>query len=234
MKRVLAILGGGVLLVALGGAFYIWNLEDSAGQPAFYESAIMRFEKSDAESFPEPHNIVFVGSSSIRFWFALAYDMAPLKIIRRGFGGAHMEHVLYNFERIVSPYEPQAVVTFVGGNDIGSGKGADILIRDYQQFVEKMQRHLPEADLWMLAMKPSKLRWELREEMDKVDVALRKVAAENPKIYFVETGKTLLNSDGEPDNVYIFDGLHLNSEGYRRWTELLKPLLLEAYPVAGP
>ena len=31
------------------------------------------------------------------------------------------------------------------------------------------------------------------------------------------------------DDVYIFDGLHLNAEGYRRWAKVLRPLLLEAY-----
>jgi flagellar basal body-associated protein FliL len=218
-----------VILVVCGVSAFFWYMDAAGSDDAFFESEIRNFEEQDQAAFPEKGAIVFVGSSSIRFWSSLTEDMSPLRVLRRGFGGAHMSHVLYNFDRIVTPYQPKAVVVFVGGNDIGFGKSAQRLISDYQLFIDKLEQVLPDSDLWILAMKPSKARWEAWAEMQKVDEALKIFAEANSKIYFVESGEVLLNAEGKPDDVYIIDGLHLNSEGYRRWTALLKPLLMEKY-----
>ena len=156
--------------------------------------------------------------------------MKPLKITRRGFGGAHMEHVLYNFDRIITPYQAKAIVVFVGGNDISAEKSVSRVASDYQRFITKKQQTLPNTDLWILSMKPSKLRWDRWHEMKALDSILRHFADQHAKINFVETGRSLLKADGTPDEVYLFDGLHLNAEGYKRWTRILKPLLLKAYP----
>ena len=230
MKKIL--LAALVLLaaIAIGVKFgFTWYMGAATNDDAFFESAILAFEEQDKASLPKSNEIVFVGSSSIRFWESLTEDMAPLPVIRRGFGGSHMSHVLYNFDRIITPYKPKAVVVFVGGNDIGSGKSPERLISDYQKFIELLNHKLPNADLWILGMKPSKLRWEQWGEMKKVDEAFKGFAANSSKIFHVESGKVLLGSNGEPDDVYIFDGLHLNAEGYRRWTALLKPMLMEKY-----
>lgn len=234
LKRIGIALGGVLLLfVAAAGAFLWWQSQ-AAGDPAFFESEIVAFEEADAEAMPAPGGIVFTGSSSIRLWDTLAQDMAPLPVVQRGFGGAHMEHVLHNAHRIVVPYAPRAVVVFVGGNDIGSGKSAERVSSDFAKFVALVREALPDADVWLLSMKPSKLRWASWPEMQKVDVALAALAAADPKVRFVETGGTLLGPDGTPDDVYIFDGLHLGAEGYRRWTGMLRPLLLEAYGPPPP
>lgn len=234
MRRGARIAVGVVLALALGaGALYgavRWYLGAAARDPALFESAIAEFEAADAEAMPAPGGIVFVGSSSIRFWETLAEDMAPLPVVRRGFGGAHMSHVVHNARRIVTPYAPRAVVVFVGGNDVASGKSADEVADDYADFLAIVREDLPETDVWILSSKPSKLRWGSWPELRALDVRLRAFADADPRVRFVETGRTLLGPDGTPDDVYVFDGLHLNAEGYRRWTASLRPRLLEAYP----
>lgn len=228
--KVVAISIGALLLVlVLGVGAFIWWQSKAAGNPAFYESAIVAFEAADAKEMPAPGGIVFVGSSSIRLWSTLVADMAPLPVIQRGFGGAHMEHVIHNARRIVIPYAPRAVVVFVGGNDVGSGKSASQVADDFRVFLDLVHAEVPQADVWILSMKPSKLRWYKWGELEKLDDRLLALAESDPRIRFVETGRALLGPDGTPDDVYIFDGLHLNAEGYRRWTEILKPLLVAEY-----
>ena len=58
---------------------------------------------------------------------------------------------------------------------------------------------------------------------------LIQLAREND-MFFGGHWSDLLNSQGTPDDVYIFDGLHLNEEGYTRWINHLKPVLLAKYP----
>ena len=214
-------------------AAFLWWQSRAAGDPTFFESEILAFEQADANSAPEPSAIVFTGSSSIRFWSHLAADMAPLRVVPRGFGGAHMEHVVHNARRIVTPYHPRAVVVFVGGNDLGSGKSVAQVVEDFAAFLRLVHAELPATDIWMLSMKPSPLRWEKWPEMKQVDAALEAMAAADERVFFVPTGRSLLGKDGVPGDFYIFDGLHLNEAGYARWTEVLRPLLLEAYGGSG-
>ena len=228
-QRAAVVLGALGLAAVLAAAVFLWRQRAASGDPAYFESAIRAFEAEDARAMPAPGGLVFTGSSSIRFWSTLAEDMAPLPVVRRGFGGAHMEHVLHNVHRIVIPYAPRAVVVFVGGNDLAAGKTPEHVVSGFREFLAVVHRELPEADVWLLSMKPSKLRWRRWGAMQEVDRGLRELAAADPRVRFVETGRTLLDAAGEPDDVYVLDGLHLNAEGYRRWTRLLKPRLLEAY-----
>ena len=181
------------LLLVVG---FLWWQMQSGGNPAFFESEILAFEEGDRGDWPPPGGIVFTGSSSIRLWSTLEEDMAPLPVVKRGFGGAHMEHVVHNARRIITPYEPRAVVVFVGGNDIGSGKSALEVAEDFQEFLQIVRGDLPDADVWLLSLKPSRLRWELWPEMKKLDVQLRLFADADPRVHFVETGATLLSESG--------------------------------------
>jgi len=229
MQRIAIILVG--VIVVLGGAaaaFLIWQ-GSAGGDPAFFETEIAAFEAEDRRSPPAPGGILFVGSSSIRLWDTLAEDFAPLPTIRRGFGGAHMEHVVHNARRIVTPYAPRAVVVFCGGNDIGSGKDAARVEADYRAFLDIVHADVPDADVWFFSMKPSKLRWEQWGEMEKVNAALREIAAEDPRRHVINVSDVLLGADGKPRDVYIFDGLHLNARGYAAWTSVVRPVLMEAY-----
>ncbi|MCH2173443.1 GDSL-type esterase/lipase family protein [Myxococcota bacterium] len=228
-KRIAFALAALLLLAILGvGSFLVWQSQ-AGGDPDFFEREIAAFEATDSREMPPPNGIVFTGSSSIRLWDTLADDMAPLPVLNRGFGGAHMEHVVHNAHRIVTPYEPLAVVVFVGGNDIGSGKSASQVAEDFRSFLEIVRAELPDTDIWLLSMKPSKLRWDKWPIMQELDVALRAFAQSDEHVRFVNTGEVLLGPDGTPDDVYIFDGLHLNAVGYSRWTSVLRPLLMAQY-----
>ncbi len=229
LKRILIGLSVVLLLGVIAVVAFLRWQGQAASDPAFFESAIVAFEEADALGMPPPGGIVFVGSSSIRFWDSLAEDMAPLPVIRRGFGGAHMTHVIHNAHRVIVPYAPRAVVVFVGGNDLSSGKSAERVVDDFKSLLRLMHEELPVTDIWLLSMKPSKLRWDQWDEMKQVSAALEAISESDPRIRFVDTGSSLLGRDGSPDDVYIFDGLHLNAEGYRRWTQVLKQQLLEAY-----
>ncbi len=71
-----------------------------------YEDEIVAFEMHDLVSMPQPHQILLVGSSSIRMWKTYKEDMEGYYVINRGFGGSTMSDVNVYFDRIVSKYLP--------------------------------------------------------------------------------------------------------------------------------
>jgi hypothetical protein len=224
-----------VVLAAGAVGLYLAYLGRSGADPAFFESEIEAFLESDREQPPAPGGIVFVGSSSIRFWSSLAEDMAPLPIVRRGFGGAHLSHVVHNAPRIVIPYAPRAVVVYAGNNDIAAGKSVDTVVADFEALVRLLEAALPETDIHFLSIKPTPLRWKLWPEMARVNARIRALADADPRLHFIDGGQVLLGPDGRPDRAFFrFDGLHLSAKGYAAWTSVVRPVLLAAYGADVP
>lgn len=220
-----------VVVLALGAVgLYLAYMSRSAADVAFFEPEIQAFLEADAANPPAPGQIVFFGSSSIRFWSTLAEDMAPLRVLNRGFGGAHLSHLIYNAPRIVIPYAPRAVVVYAGDNDIGAGKSAETVVADFEALVALIHASLPETDIYFLSIKPSQLRSSLWPEMAKANEEIRAMSEQHARIHFIDVGKVLLGADGKPDGDFFrFDGLHLNARGYAAWTSVVAPVLRAAY-----
>ena len=236
MKRIALASFALLLVAAVAGAFQLWRIAGAGGDPAFFESEIRAFEAGDREQPPEPGGIVFVGSSSIRFWSSLADDFAPLPVLNRGFGGAHFEHVIHNVGRIVLPYAPRAVVVYAGDNDLagGTGKDAARVVRDVRAFTSLVHAELPETAIYFLAIKPSRLRWDRWPEMAEANEGIAAFAAGDPRLHYVDVATPLLDDDGTPrSDLFWIDGLHLSAAGYAAWTRVLRPILMEAYGTNG-
>jgi lysophospholipase L1-like esterase len=219
-----------VVLTLLGAAaIFLHSMSGSGDDPAFFESEIRAYEDVDRQSAPEPGAIVFVGSSSIRFWSSLEEDFAPLRVLNRGFGGAHFIHVVHNTPRIVLPYAPRAVVVYAGDNDIGAGTSIEEVVAGYRKFVDLIHAELPTTAIYYLPIKPSKLRWGLWPQMSLANAEIEAIANSDPRLHYLDVATPLLGADGKPrDDVFRLDGLHLSAEGYTAWTEVVRPVLIEA------
>ena len=217
-----------VLLVAAGIAFVLY-MSGAGDDPAFFESEIVAFETQDASQAPAPGSVVFVGSSSIRFWDSLTEDMAPAPVIQRGFGGAQMSHVLHNVHRVVTPYAPSRVVVYAGDNDLaaGSEKTAETVVAQYRELIGEIHSRVPEAKIDFIAIKPSTLRWEEWPEMNRANLAIAAFAKEDPRLGYFDIATPMLGPDGRPrGELFRMDGLHLSPEGYAVWTEVVRPPVL--------
>src|SRR6516162_8674990 len=61
--------------------------------PLVWEDAISALEANSRGRYAPGVAVVFVGSSSIRLWDTLEEDMAPIAVLRHGFGGAKLNSV---------------------------------------------------------------------------------------------------------------------------------------------
>ncbi|MBI1783847.1 hypothetical protein HYR69_01765 [Candidatus Sumerlaeota bacterium] len=205
-----------------------------------WESTIQSFEKEDAVHPPPKGAILFVGSSSIRFW-DVAKSFPDLTVINRGFGGSTAADAVQFVDRIVIPYKPRTVVFYSGDNDLASGKSPEEVFGDFKAFERAVHAKLPETRLIILSIKPSPSRWALVEKMRETNKMIADYCAECAARETKETGGALtefmdvhaplLGKDGLPrDELFKPDKLHLNDEGYKIWTEILRPRLGKADP----
>ncbi len=206
-------------------AWYLWRSQDAS----FWAAEIAAFEAVDRERPPAVGGIVFAGSSSIRLWHTLADDMAPLPVVRRGFGGAHLDHVNYYIERIVTPYRPRAVVLYAGDNDLalGTGKTPERVAADFERFVARIHTELPDTRIYFVSIKPSLRRWNRWPRMRRANAMIAERCDGDPRLACLDVATAMLGADGKPRReIFVFDGLHLNPDGYALWTAVLRPRLL--------
>ncbi len=192
---------------------------------ARWEKSIAAFEEKDRTS-PPPHNaVLFVGSSSIRFW-DVKKSFPDLEVINRGFGGSELADSVRFADRIVLPYEPRTVVLYAGDNDLASGKTPEQVAEDFRQFAKVVNERLPKARIIFLSIKPSPARWKLVDKSRTANELIAGQCKADPRLKFLDVGTSLLGADGKPrPELFRQDGLHLNAKGYEIWASLLKPHL---------
>ncbi|MDG4554676.1 MAG: GDSL-type esterase/lipase family protein [Candidatus Competibacter sp.] len=205
-------------------ALSFWQL-----QTDHWEAAIRAFETEDRLRPPQPGRVVFVGSSSIRFWHTLAADMAPIPVLNRGFGGSRLHDILRYSDRIILPYQPRAVVVYGGENDLGGRwSRPETVLERFQRLVEHLRQTDPALPILLLAIKPSPYYQQRLSQQVEANQRLRAYCEATPGLRFIDVASPLLGADGRPRPELFQDGLHLNAAGYRLWRERVRPALLAA------
>lgn len=188
-----------------------------------WESVIAGFEAQDRARPPATGGIVFVGSSSIRFWDT-DKSFPGHGVLNRGFGGSHVSDSVHFAERIVIKYKPRLVVVYAGDNDLAAGKSPERIRDDFQAFTRKIHAALPDTKILFLSIKPSPARWKLLDKQRRANELVAKMAEGDPRLSFVDVGSVLLGADGQPKKeMFVADGLHLNDAGYRAWAAIVRP-----------
>ena len=180
----------------------------------------------DVRQTPPSDPVVFTGSSSIRMWTSLRQDFPHLKVINRGFGGSHLEDLVFFAPKIVKPYKPKKIVVYSGENDIEVGQSPENVLADFKAFVDFRDRELPGVPIIYISMKPSILRWTKWPLMKRANELIKVESDERKRVTFVDISAAMLAADGKPrPELFLADGLHMNSAGYAVWREILLPYL---------
>lgn len=192
-------------------------------EPTRFENHIVRYEEIDQRDPPPPSPILFLGSSSIVGWQTLENDMLPLRVLNRGFGGSVMKDVLYYFDRIVTPYQPQKIVIYEGDNDTAHGLMPLQFLQDCQHFVAKVHAQLPNTKVYFLAIKPSIVRYPLLGTVRQTNRLLATYAKQHDLVEFIDVHNVLFDAaDKLRVDVFVDDNAHLNATGYALWTKVVK------------
>lgn len=199
-----------------------------------WEPSIQEFERQDKANPPKPGVIVFAGSSSFRRWDTLADDMKPLDVINRGFGGSELSDLNRYAQRIVIVYQPRAVVVYEGDNDLaeGSPKTPENVAADFRQFVQQVHSALPETWIYVLSIKPSKLRWNDWPKMKAANQLIRVYASTQDRVQYIDIATPMFDAKGNlPQDWFVADGLHPTPKLYAMWTSIIKPILLQRFGI---
>lgn len=170
--------------------------------------------------------IVFTGSSSIRRWKNIQDYFPGKNIINTGFGGSQLSDLLFYSDSVIIKYKPVQVFIYEGDNDIASGKKADAVVNGADLLFKKIMKETPNTQIVIISVKPSVLRWGLKNEYIKLNNLYRKFSLENKNIKFIDVWTPLLNKEGSPKKeIFISDSLHINKLGYDIWAGEIKKFI---------
>jgi hypothetical protein len=169
--------------------------------------------------------IVFAGSSSIRLWKTLAEDMKPYNVIQRGYGGAKLSDFAVYAEKIFNDLPGRALVLFIA-NDITGGendKSPREVKKLFLSVVKEFRKEHPGAPVFWIAITPSSSRWKAWPRISEANKLIRETCEKGSNMYFIRTDFAFLNEKGLPrDELFVADKLHLNADGYKIWTDIIK------------
>ncbi|MFT3826413.1 MAG: GDSL-type esterase/lipase family protein [Chitinophagaceae bacterium] len=190
---------------------------------------IQAFKKQDSLHFPPKNAILFVGSSSFRYWTDVQDYFPGYTIINRGFGGSSLPHVIAYADDVIFPYHPRQVVVYCGENDVTEDSVTGELVA--QRFITLFQlirKKQPGVPVAFVSLKPSPSRSHLFPKMIKANELIRAFIKKQSKAVFIDVYSLMLNADGTPrKELFKEDNLHMNKTGYEIWQKAIQPHLLK-------
>ena len=181
------------------------------------------FAQADKAHRPAPHGVLFVGSSTIRFWSRMAEDFSQEPVvINRGYGGSTLEDTRYFARRLVVQYQPRHVLLYAGDNDLAEGRTPSQVLQSLKGFITVVRRELPQTRIDYISIKPSPLRISLLPRMREANTMIEAYLRTVPNAGFIDVFNPMLGADGAPRaDLFGPDRLHMNDAGYALWKSVI-------------
>ena len=77
----------------------------------------------------------------------------------------------------------------------------------------------------IIAAKPSIARWNLKRKYIRLNRAFQKLCEEDNALMFANVWDAMMDGKQVKKDIFIGDGLHMNSKGYDLWFSVIQPYM---------
>jgi lysophospholipase L1-like esterase len=193
-----------------------------------YENTIEQFRRFDKRNTLAENPVLFVGSSSIVFWeTALAFPEYP--VINRGFGGASLPEVLHFYEDVIEKHAPSVMVVYCD-IDVENGKSPEFSVNAFKELVSRVEKDFSAIQIVFLSMKPTLiddvLGKDVRNNKMIANEMLAAYSESKDNLHYVDVTEVMLAEGTRlKEEIFLADGMHLNSRGYDLWNPIVRATL---------
>lgn len=170
--------------------------------------------------------VLLAGSSSFDKWSTAAYAFPGCEVINNAIGrttAGMWAGTLY--EKLIVPYQPDALVLYVGVNDIGrTGKVsaqecADRVKRLISNVRTSLGENLPIFYVSMVYAPGRKKTWQSQMEANSL---IEEYCQSQKNVFYIDIASSFMNSKGKPIKSYFSsDQIHPSTKGYRIFSRLV-------------
>ncbi len=187
-----------------------------------YYSRLAKFQAESAKT----GEIVFLGNSITEGgdWKSLT-DLS--NTLNRGIGGDVTFGILNRLDEITTR-KPSVIFLLIGINDIAQRVPDSVILVNYKMIVKRIKGKCPSTKIYiqsLLPLNPRHAKFPTRyNEMPRVlklNAAIKSLC-KTESIPFIDIFPIFLDKDGLLAERLTYDGLHLNREGYIRWSQFLR------------
>lgn len=179
--------------------------------------------------------VVFLGDSITQGWGAEFRGLFPgMKLANRGIGGDTTRGMLIRLREDILALNPSAIVLLLGTNDIEVGIDPDAIGRNFVRILDAIRardRRVPVILCRVFPSTPEKSR--PRSLIEAINARYDAAVKSDPNVIVVDTWTLFADASGNANPAWFKDGLHLNTAGYERWADTLRPVLASLGPAAG-
>ncbi|MEO9513855.1 MAG: GDSL-type esterase/lipase family protein [Flavobacteriaceae bacterium] len=179
-------------------------------------------ERVDSTWVSSEETIIFTGSSSIRMWHDLQKRFPNVQIANTGFGGSQAKDLALYQNELILNYAPKKVFIYEGDNDINAKQRPKVIIQTLEEILDNLHQKIPNLEVVLISAKPSISRWHLRGKYRRFNKKLNTLALKRDKVSYTNVWNIMLSGRKLRKDLFIEDGLHMNSKGYDLWYQVLK------------
>ncbi len=191
-----------------------------------YDNKVAAFNEQN--KWVDKGGISFVGDSITQDYAVHEYFFGR-EVYNRGIGGDTTEGVLKRLEESVFALSPKTVVLLIGTNDYSVlGSDNDVIEANIKRIITSIKKRLPDCRIILESVYP------VNKSLDPMSVGVRSNKTINTlnerlatlkDVTYIDVASHLKDEEGNLDDTYTVEGLHLNQNGYRIVTKVLKERL---------
>jgi len=195
----------------------------NAQVPERFLNEVMEIQKkNDSLWDTSKPTLVFTGSSSIRMWKDLQERFPNQQVLNTGFGGSQFSDLELYLDELILNYDPVKVFIYEGDNDVSAKVKLRNIVDTSERILNVLQQKKQDMRIVLISAKPSISRWELRRKYRRLNRKLSRLAEKTNGVDFVDVWYPMLIKRKVKQDIFIEDGLHMNTKGYDIWYEVLK------------
>ncbi|MBD5340488.1 MAG: sialate O-acetylesterase [Bacteroides sp.] len=129
--------------------------------------------------------------------------------------------------------KPRKIFLLIGINDVSHGLTVDKLAERYENLVKAIKEKSPDTKLYVQSIMPINNDFGVYKGLKgkentvvEFNNRIRKIASDN-SVTYIDLWPALSDGKGKLKRNYTNDGLHLTGEGYRAWTNHIRPYIDE-------
>lgn len=209
--------------------FSLSSLAQKANWDSTYRSGNYAVRVAHFRSYPDSKkDIIFLGNSITDYtdWNEL---LQLPRARNRGISGDITFGVLERLDEITEG-KPAKVFILIGINDISRNIPDSVILYNYRKIIYRIKDESPKTKIYFNTIFPVNNTFSLKNQFNKdehilyINKELKKMG-EAEKFTVIDAWPALLDKDDRLDKRYTYDGLHPNSEGYKKWAAILMPYI---------
>lgn len=174
-------------------------------------------------------NIVFLGDS-IREIYPINDIFGDLPIVKSGVSGYTTDDILERMDSMVYQYNPTKVFILIGTNDYREDPSLETnnkIFNNIKKIISNIKRNRKKAEIYLESVYPVNRQMKSGAAEERNNTTIIKLNDQlkdycnSHNVTYINTHDELLDNEGNFAEKYTYDGLHPNSLGYARISNLL-------------